>query len=108
MTHNLLQEDVQSLLKILQLCTRQLHHMCGHSKVRVHLDAVLYLSGLHHDKRVSFCADPPGHGPDHTRATAKEDSGDVCVPGKSHAGPQQLPRGILAGQSQKPRPAGEN
>ncbi|KAG9461825.1 hypothetical protein GDO78_015641, partial [Eleutherodactylus coqui] len=26
-------EDVQSLLKILQLCTRQLHHMCGHSKI---------------------------------------------------------------------------
>ncbi|XP_044146222.1 Fanconi anemia group D2 protein isoform X2 [Bufo gargarizans] len=26
-------DDVQSLLKILQLCTRQLHHMCGHSKI---------------------------------------------------------------------------
>ncbi|XP_063797494.1 Fanconi anemia group D2 protein [Pseudophryne corroboree] len=25
-------EDVQNLLKILQLCTRQLHHVCGHSK----------------------------------------------------------------------------
>lgn len=29
----LLQDDVQSLLKTLQLSTRQLHHMCGHSKV---------------------------------------------------------------------------
>uniref|UniRef100_A0A8C3T4A0 FA complementation group D2 n=1 Tax=Chelydra serpentina TaxID=8475 RepID=A0A8C3T4A0_CHESE len=28
-----LQEDVQSLLKTLQLSTRQLHHMCGHSKI---------------------------------------------------------------------------
>ncbi|XP_029455471.1 Fanconi anemia group D2 protein isoform X2 [Rhinatrema bivittatum] len=27
------QEDVQSLLKTLQLSTRQLHHMCGHSKI---------------------------------------------------------------------------
>ncbi|XP_048344483.1 Fanconi anemia group D2 protein [Sphaerodactylus townsendi] len=27
-------EDVQSLLKTLQLSTRQLHHMCGHSKIR--------------------------------------------------------------------------
>lgn len=27
------QEDVQSLLKTFQLSTRQLHHMCGHSKV---------------------------------------------------------------------------
>uniref|UniRef100_A0A8C3T1S5 FA complementation group D2 n=1 Tax=Chelydra serpentina TaxID=8475 RepID=A0A8C3T1S5_CHESE len=26
-------EDVQSLLKTLQLSTRQLHHMCGHSKI---------------------------------------------------------------------------
>nr|DBA18309.1 TPA: hypothetical protein GDO54_016574 [Pyxicephalus adspersus] len=26
-------DDVQNLLKILQLCTRQLHHMCGHSKI---------------------------------------------------------------------------
>ncbi|XP_075040029.1 Fanconi anemia group D2 protein [Mixophyes fleayi] len=26
-------EDVQNLLKILQLCTRQLHHVCGHSKI---------------------------------------------------------------------------
>lgn len=26
-------EDVQSLLKTFQLSTRQLHHMCGHSKV---------------------------------------------------------------------------
>ncbi|KAM4022289.1 Fanconi anemia group D2 protein isoform 2-T3 [Anomaloglossus baeobatrachus] len=26
-------EDVQNLLKVLQLCTRQLHHMCGHSKI---------------------------------------------------------------------------
>ncbi|XP_069822588.1 Fanconi anemia group D2 protein [Dendropsophus ebraccatus] len=32
-------EDVQSLLKILQLCTRQLHHLCGHSKI--HQDTVL-------------------------------------------------------------------
>lgn len=31
----LLQDDVQSLLKTLQLSTRQLHHMCGHSKVRL-------------------------------------------------------------------------
>lgn len=30
----LLQDDVQGLLKTLQLSTRQLHHMCGHSKVR--------------------------------------------------------------------------
>uniref|UniRef100_A0A8C5WYS2 FA complementation group D2 n=1 Tax=Laticauda laticaudata TaxID=8630 RepID=A0A8C5WYS2_LATLA len=28
-----LQEDVQSLLKTLQLSTRQLHHICGHSKI---------------------------------------------------------------------------
>ncbi|XP_053326143.1 Fanconi anemia group D2 protein isoform X2 [Spea bombifrons] len=28
-----LREDVQSLLKTLQLSTRQLHHMCGHSKI---------------------------------------------------------------------------
>uniref|UniRef100_A0A673IIT1 Fanconi anemia group D2 protein-like n=1 Tax=Sinocyclocheilus rhinocerous TaxID=307959 RepID=A0A673IIT1_9TELE len=27
-------EDVQSLLKTIQLSTRQLHHMCGHSKIR--------------------------------------------------------------------------
>ncbi|XP_009955615.1 PREDICTED: Fanconi anemia group D2 protein, partial [Leptosomus discolor] len=27
-------DDVQSLLKTLQLSTRQLHHMCGHSKIR--------------------------------------------------------------------------
>uniref|UniRef100_W5UA37 Fanconi anemia group D2 protein n=1 Tax=Ictalurus punctatus TaxID=7998 RepID=W5UA37_ICTPU len=27
-------EDVQSLLKTFQLSTRQLHHMCGHSKIR--------------------------------------------------------------------------
>ncbi|KAJ8259795.1 hypothetical protein GJAV_G00173540 [Gymnothorax javanicus] len=27
-------EDVQSLLKTFQLSTRQLHHMCGHSKLR--------------------------------------------------------------------------
>ncbi|XP_069792709.1 Fanconi anemia group D2 protein isoform X2 [Narcine bancroftii] len=27
------QDDVQSLLKTLQLSTRQLHHMCGHSKI---------------------------------------------------------------------------
>ncbi|TNN85653.1 Fanconi anemia group D2 protein [Liparis tanakae] len=26
-------EDVQSLLKVFQLSTRQLHHMCGHSKI---------------------------------------------------------------------------
>ncbi|XP_068108990.1 Fanconi anemia group D2 protein isoform X2 [Hyperolius riggenbachi] len=26
-------EEVQNLLKILQLCTRQLHHMCGHTKI---------------------------------------------------------------------------
>ncbi|MEQ2259207.1 Fanconi anemia group D2 protein, partial [Xenotaenia resolanae] len=26
-------EDVQSLLKTFQLSTRQLHHMCGHSKI---------------------------------------------------------------------------
>ncbi|XP_077307692.1 Fanconi anemia group D2 protein [Lithobates pipiens] len=32
-------DDVQNLLKILQLCTRQLHHMCGHSKI--HQDAGL-------------------------------------------------------------------
>ncbi|XP_073420419.1 Fanconi anemia group D2 protein isoform X2 [Dendrobates tinctorius] len=32
-------EDVQNLLKVLQLCTRQLHHMCGHSKI--HQDTVL-------------------------------------------------------------------
>ncbi|KAF7249877.1 hypothetical protein EYD10_04282 [Varanus komodoensis] len=30
---NLVKEDVQSLLKTLQLSTRQLHHMCGHSKI---------------------------------------------------------------------------
>lgn len=30
----LFQDDVQGLLKTLQLSTRQLHHMCGHSKVR--------------------------------------------------------------------------
>ncbi|XP_018430828.1 PREDICTED: Fanconi anemia group D2 protein [Nanorana parkeri] len=30
---------VQNLLKILQMCTRQLHHMCGHSKI--HRDAGL-------------------------------------------------------------------
>jgi hypothetical protein len=29
-------EDVQGLLKNLQLSTRVLHHMCGHSKVRVY------------------------------------------------------------------------
>lgn len=29
----ILKEDVQSLLKTFQLSTRQLHHMCGHSKV---------------------------------------------------------------------------
>ena len=28
-------EDVQGLLKNLQLSTRALHHMCGHSKVRI-------------------------------------------------------------------------
>ncbi|KAM9408699.1 Fanconi anemia group D2 protein isoform 2-T2 [Pholidichthys leucotaenia] len=27
-------EDVQGLLKTFQLCTRQLHHMCGHSKIQ--------------------------------------------------------------------------
>ncbi|KAE8611738.1 hypothetical protein XENTR_v10012579 [Xenopus tropicalis] len=32
-------EDVQSLLKTLQLSTRQLHHMCGHSKI--HQDTAL-------------------------------------------------------------------
>ena len=26
-------DDVQNLLKTFQLSTRQLHHMCGHSKV---------------------------------------------------------------------------
>uniref|UniRef100_A0A3B3DEN6 FA complementation group D2 n=1 Tax=Oryzias melastigma TaxID=30732 RepID=A0A3B3DEN6_ORYME len=30
----ILKEDVQSLLKTFQLSTRQLHHMCGHSKIR--------------------------------------------------------------------------
>lgn len=30
---------MQSLLKTLQLSTRQLHHMCGHSKVREMLDS---------------------------------------------------------------------
>ncbi|CAI9552631.1 unnamed protein product, partial [Staurois parvus] len=32
-------DDAQNMLKILQLCTRQLHHMCGHSKI--HQDAGL-------------------------------------------------------------------
>ncbi|XP_008336048.2 Fanconi anemia group D2 protein-like [Cynoglossus semilaevis] len=27
-------EDVQNLLKTIQLSTRQLHHMCGHSKIK--------------------------------------------------------------------------
>ncbi|KAG9461824.1 hypothetical protein GDO78_015641, partial [Eleutherodactylus coqui] len=39
-------EDVQSLLKILQLCTRQLHHMCGHSKVSVTQPQSYYVSYL--------------------------------------------------------------
>lgn len=41
----LLKEDVQGLLKTFQLSTRQLHHMCGHSKVATeHTVSSLFIS----------------------------------------------------------------
>ncbi|KAK0131840.1 Fanconi anemia group D2 protein [Merluccius polli] len=39
-------EDVQSLLKTFQLSTRQLHHMCGHSKIRQDMSLTNHVPAL--------------------------------------------------------------
>ncbi|XP_028302622.1 Fanconi anemia group D2 protein isoform X2 [Gouania willdenowi] len=39
-------EDVQSLLKTFQLSTRQLHHMCGHSKIHQHTTLTNHVPAL--------------------------------------------------------------
>lgn len=39
-------EDVQSLLKTFQLSTRQLHHMCGHSKISQDMSLTNHVPGL--------------------------------------------------------------
>ncbi|XP_066554205.1 Fanconi anemia group D2 protein isoform X1 [Amia ocellicauda] len=39
-------EDVQNLLKTFQLSTRQLHHMCGHSKIRQDTGLTNHVPGL--------------------------------------------------------------
>uniref|UniRef100_A0A3Q3GXC8 FA complementation group D2 n=1 Tax=Kryptolebias marmoratus TaxID=37003 RepID=A0A3Q3GXC8_KRYMA len=39
-------EDVQSLLKTFQLSTRQLHHMCGHSKIHQDTSLTNHVPGL--------------------------------------------------------------
>lgn len=39
-------EDVQSLLKTFQLSTRQLHHMCGHSKIHQDMSLTNHVPAL--------------------------------------------------------------
>ena len=55
---------------------------------------------------VCFHSDSPGHKTHQTCAFAQKDPGAVSLQSESYAYPQQLQRGFLAGQSQKPGLAG--
>ena len=58
----------------------------------------------------STCFLPPdheGHRVDEPGADVEAESGGVCVPRQGHAHTQQVPRGLLDGQSQKQRPTRE-
>lgn len=104
----LFQEEIQNLLKTFQLSTRQLHHMCGHSKVPPpqFLTREETSPGVTRVVTSGFISDPPGYEPDQSRASLEEELGVVCVPGEGHVDPAQLSGGLLDGNPEEPNPAG--
>lgn len=118
----ILKEDVQSLLKTFQLSTRQLHHMCGHSKVFLlyYFSCVLIWKGealvdvwkqLIIFKRicavVCFLPDSSGYQLDKPCPSLEEESGAVPLQSEGHAGAQQLPGSLLDGESEEPQSEGQ-